>query len=372
MATIITRNKHLYIVYYDRIKKSTRQKALGLISSKENLKLARLAAKEFQQEIDDKYKKIYSSGLKIITLDIAFDHFKKLNADKHQTTKSEYNRFYNLFIEQYPKDIPCLNINKLDTEKWLLDVKALNKRQNTKRNYYKVLKKFLSFLFEYNYCVPFKLNKEVSIPSEIIPIEIFRTEDIIKIFENLDSKSLNFQTMIFLLFYTGLRPSDIINICKDDIDFENETLRYYSVKTDDHFIIPIHKDLLSFLRNTIKNIESDRLLDYANTKNMGKAFRRYLDDIKIEYKKYTLRTFRKSFISNAYKSGIDLAMVSKLVGHRQITTTARYYNKIQISQQHKAINQMVIQTTERHNDTTYEEKILQQNLQQKKAKNNPI
>lgn len=346
MATVITRNKRIYIVYYDRIKKSTRQKALGLISSKENLKLARIAAKEFQQEIDDKYKKFYSSGVKIITLDIAYDHFKRLNSDKHQTTKSEYDRFYNLFTEQYPKDIPCLNINKLDTEKWLLDVKALNKKQNTKRNYYKVLKKFLNFLFEYNYCAPFKLNKEVIIAPEIRPIEIFNEKDIANIFKHLDTRSSNFQTLVHLLFYTGLRPSDIINIKSEDIDLKNKTLRYYSIKTDEHFIIPIHYDLIPFLKKRITEVNNGDLLDYANTINMSKAFRRYLADIEIPSRKYTLRTFRKTFISNAYKSGIDLAMVSKLVGHKQITTTARYYNKIGIGQQQQAVNKLNMQITE--------------------------
>lgn len=346
MATIITRNKHLYIVYYDRIKKSTRQKTLGLVSSKENLKIAKIAAKEFQKEIDDKYQKFNTSGVRLITLDVAYDHFKRLNADKHPNTKNEYERFYRLFTEQYAKDSPCLNINKLDTERWLLDIKSLNKKQNTKHNYYKVLKKFLNFLFEYNYCLPFKINKEAAIPAELRPIEIFRDEDVIKIFKQLGTRSTNFQTLVHLLFYTGLRPSDIIDIKSEDIDLKNGTLRYYSIKTDEHFIVPIHNDLLPLLKKRTEEIGQENLLNYANTRNMGKAFRRYLEDIKIESKKYTLRTFRKSFISNAYKSGIDLAMVSKLVGHKQITTTARYYNKIEIGQQHQAINKLIMQTTE--------------------------
>ncbi len=346
MATIITRNKHLYIVYYDRIKKSTRQKTLGLVSSKENLKIAKIAAKEFQKEIDEKYQKFNSSGVRLITLDLAFDHFKRLNSDKHPNTKNEYERFYRLFTQQYAKDSPCLNVNKLDTERWLLDIRLLNKKQNTKHNYYKVLKKFLNFLFEYNYCLPFKINKEAAIPAEIRPIEIFRDEDVIKIFRQLGTRSTNFQAMVHLLFYAGLRPTDIINIKSEDIDLKNKTIRYYSIKTDEHFIIPIHNDLLLLLQKRIQEVNNGALLDYANATNMSKAFRRYLEDIEIPPKKYTLRTFRKSFISNAYKSGIDLAMVSKLVGHKQITTTARYYNKIEIGQQHIAINKLIMRTTE--------------------------
>lgn len=352
MATIITRNNRLFLVFYDKLKKASRQKALALINTKENMKIAKSIAKEFQNEINDTYNRFNSAGVKVITLEVAYDHFKKLNSDKHPKTKSEYDRFYNLFTTQYSKDLPCMNINKLETEQWLMKVKLLDKKQNTKRNYYKVLKKFLGFLFEYNYCLPFKLNKEVTIPAEIRPIEIFRDEDVKIIFKHLHTRSRNFQTLVWMLFYTGLRPSDIINISIEDIDLKNQILRYYSIKTDEHFILPIHNQLLQFLKDRINELKSGHLLDYSNSTNMSKAFRRYLLDIKIPAKKYTLRTFRKSFISSAYKSGIDLAMVSKLVGHKQITTTSRYYNKIEISQQHLALNKLNLNITDDKNPET--------------------
>jgi len=314
MASIIVRNKHLYVVYYDRIKKSTRQKSLGLLNNKENLKLAKSAAKEFQNEISESYRKFATSGLRVITLEIAYEHFKRLNSDKHPNTKSEYDRFYNLFLQQYSKDTPCINVNKLETEKWLLDVKALKKKQNTKRNYYKVLKKFLNFLFEYNYCLPFKLNKEVAIPAEIRPIEIFNPNDAGIILNGLKNKNPNFKTMLLMLFFTGLRPSDIMNVLVEDIDLKNCTLKYYSIKTNEHFMIPLHPQVIEPLHKRIEEVKTGRLFAYESAKNMGKAFRRYLKQLKIPAKKYTLRTFRKSFISNAYKSGVDLAMVSKLWG----------------------------------------------------------
>ncbi|MDD3559131.1 MAG: hypothetical protein PHW27_11245, partial [Melioribacteraceae bacterium] len=42
----------------------------------------------------------------------------------------------------------------------------------------------------------------------------------------------------------------------------------------------------------------------------------------------------------AHDCGIDLATVSKLVGHKQITTTAKYYNKISISKQLKELQKL--------------------------------
>ena len=45
---------------------------------------------------------------------------------------------------------------------------------------------------------------------------------------------------------------------------------------------------------------------------------------------YSTRIFRKTFISQASQS-MDLSMVSKLVGHSSITTTTKYYNKVELA-----------------------------------------
>jgi integrase len=78
----------------------------------------------------------------------------------------------------------------------------------------------------------------------------------------------------------------------------------------------------------MKEVESGRLFEYSEVKNMGKAFSRYLEDIGLSKKGYTLRTFRKDFISRSQEAGIPISVTASLVGHSNIKTTMTYYTKL--------------------------------------------
>ena len=90
----------------------------------------------------------------------------------------------------------------------------------------------------------------------------------------------------------------------------------------------------------MKEVKEGKLLDYENINNIGKAFRRYLDQQDLTGQGYNLRTFRKTFISLAHQSGMDLATVSKLVGHKQITTTQKHYNQLTLAKQTKELSKL--------------------------------
>ncbi|HEX2866295.1 MAG TPA: hypothetical protein VHO03_04595 [Ignavibacteriales bacterium] len=61
---------------------------------------------------------------------------------------------------------------------------------------------------------------------------------------------------------------------------------------------------------------------------MGKAFNRYLDAIELSDKGYTLRSFRKDFISRSQEAGISINTTALLVDHSNIKTTMTYYMKL--------------------------------------------
>jgi integrase/recombinase XerD len=208
----------------------------------------------------------------------------------------------------------------------------------------------LSFLFEYNYVPTFTLNKELAIKKKNVPIVIFKHDHLQKIISGLKNKNSNFSTMVNLLLYTGLRPSDIKDITVDDIDLSTKSFQYYSPKSEEYFIVPIHDELVKVLSNRINEVKDGRLLEYSHTRNMGNAFSRYLEELDLKDKKYNLRTFRKTFISLAYEQGIELAMVSTLVGHKKIQTTQQYYNKIGLHQKTKELKKFKLPVKKESNE----------------------
>jgi integrase len=346
MASIFNRKGKIYISWYDSISRKRYCRSTGLKFSKENMKTAKMMVKNLEIAMKEEKQKLADLKLKRSDLQGAFDHFKNINSNKNPRTIYEYDRFYKLFQTIYPASTNCSTIDKLGCEHWLASLRNLEysrnnlpnqkKRkysQNTLHTYNKVLKKFLSFLFEYDYTKIFILNKDVVFRPEIKPIVTFSDDDLKILIENLNEKNSNFTITIYLLLYTGLRPSDIYNIKTEDINLNDSIIQYYSEKSDDYYLVPIHGDLKSLLKDRMKEIGEGPLLEYETISNIGKAFRRYMKKLNLDKKGYTLRTFRKTFISLGHDAGIDLATISRLVGHKQITTTQKYYNKLSIGKQ---------------------------------------
>lgn len=308
--------------------------------TKSNFKEAKRIAKEVQREIDKKREELQHQSIKRITIQAAYDHFLRNNSNKNSNTIYLYNYFFRYFTKKFSTGQPCTTIMKRTVEDWLIDIDQLEKSKNTKHILCKNLKKFLSFLFEYSYLPYFKLNRDLVIGPEKREIVTFTTKDIVKLFNGLKDKSLNFKTTIYLLFYTGLRPTDILNFKVENINWDDNTIQYYSQKSDEYFFVPIHNDLIPILKERSEELKSGKLLQYFDVHNMGRAYREYLKEIDLHKKNYTLRTFRKTFISLAYDQDMELAMVASLVGHKKITTTKQYYHKLSNKKRAAELNKL--------------------------------
>jgi hypothetical protein len=98
------------------------------------------------------------------------------------------------------------------------------------------------------------------------------------------------------------------------VDLENRVMSYYSPKRKVYRRIAFHSELLPILRTRIKEVKTGPVLDYKNIENMGRAFYRYMKDLNLRNKGYTLRTFRKTFQTLASAYGMDPAVTDELVG----------------------------------------------------------
>ncbi|MHC1738154.1 MAG: hypothetical protein AB9882_09110 [Ignavibacteriaceae bacterium] len=131
-------------------------------------------------------------------------------------------------------------------------------KQNTKFSIQKNFVKFLSFLFEYEYLPNvFIINKNVKTRPQVKEPKVFDSEDRDKILKSLktEGKNNNFSTMVYMLMYTGLRPSDIINVNVEQVDLSKMEMRFYSSKTDNWFVRPIHEKLKEILITRLSGVQ---------------------------------------------------------------------------------------------------------------------
>lgn len=338
MASVYKKRDKLYISWYDWPTGKSKNRATRLLDTPKNNKEANKMAEELQKGLDKNKEEFDKNSLvKKSTIESAFEHFLRNNSNKHKDTIKDYNRFFELFKKTFNEGGPCTLLNKLSVEAWIIGIKKLAHQQNTIHGYFKQCNHFLNFLFEYNYIPMFKINKDVRTKPEVKEIIVFRDEDLQKIFDNLKTKNSNFRTMIYLAYYTGLRSTDMMSMVIEKINFENNSISYYSPKLKKWYTVPFHKHLTSVLQERIIEKKTGKLLEYTDDSDMSKAFKRYLTDLELNGRGYSMRTFRKTFITNA-SAAMDLATVSKLVGHKNITTTAKYYNKVDLAKKAEDLN----------------------------------
>lgn len=328
MASIYSKRNIIYVSWYDSIKGKRMNKSTRLKATKENFKVAKTIAQQLQAGLEQEHDIYRQLGIKKMTIAAAFEHFLRNNSDKHPKTIKDYNRFYKFFKQSFNENEVCTVITKLSVETWITEIKKLSLQKNSIFDIYKQANHFLNFLFEYSYVPMFKVNRDIKPKSEIKEKIVFADEDIIKIFAGLSGKSSNFKTLIYLSFYTGLRSSDMLTIKVSDIDLEMRELKYYSPKRKVYRQVAFHEDLVEVLSERMKQLNEGTLLDYSKIESLNRACSRYFEDLKINEKGYSARTFRKTFITIARRSRMDASVVAELVGHAHSSTADRFYNRI--------------------------------------------
>ncbi len=153
--------------------------------------------------------------------------------------------------------------------------------------------------------------------------------------------------IITMLFYTGLRRAELLNLSWNDLNLGNSTLTVRSGKGNKDRIIPIHKSLLPLIDAYLTQrlpLKNNAFFIGECGKRLGKnsftdMLRMYLSLSGLSKKGYTAHSFRHSFATHLIESGADLFKVQRLLGHESLDTTKIYIN-FNSSQMAKAIDKL--------------------------------
>ena len=142
------------------------------------------------------------------------------------------------------------------------------------------------------------------------------------------------KAMLEILYGSGLRISEVLNLSLRDIDMENDVIRCFG-KGNKERIVPINDYEMYYLKlyldkRSLFLIKGDN--DYLFLNNHGhkmtrQGFTKNLNTIlesKGIKKKVTPHTLRHSFATHMLKGGADLRSIQILLGHSDISTTKIY------------------------------------------------
>lgn len=249
-------------------------------------------------------------------------------------TISSYSDDLNIFI----LSINNKDLLKIDTKEIQIFLeKEYEKSSRTKAHYITVLNNFYDFLIKENIT---KTNPLANIKLPKIEKKLpdyLTIEEVNKLLDFTLNNAYDFRNkaMLELLYATGIRVSELINLRISDIDFTNDYIRIIG-KGSKERIVPfndISKKYLILYLNDYRPIllkrKTNEFLFINNLSNQisRQGFFKILKKICFKQginKNVSPHTLRHSFATHLLNNGADLRIIQELLGHSDLSTTQIY------------------------------------------------
>ena len=244
--------------------------------------------------------------------------------------KRDLTAFFKYVNKSY-KDISSKDIdNYISYMNKTSSPKTINRHIVSIKNYFRFLEK--KEKIKINPCaniVGVKFKK--SIPHVLSEEEIDKLLDI----KVIDVKTSRNKAMLELMYSSGLRISELLNLNLNDIDLDNNFVKCFG-KGSKERIIPISDlatdaliEYINIYRKTLlKDKESDILfLNMHGNKLSRQGFFKILKELALEKgikREFSPHTIRHSFATHLLNHGADLRSIQTMLGHENITTTEIY------------------------------------------------
>ena len=293
---------------------------------------------DFKNEIIDK------NGNKINILDVYnFNKIKKNYITSLKTNNYSQNtiKTYSSIIEKF---ITYLNSKiAIYNEKEFIKcfnsyTDYLKQSKNLSQNYIYlitvVIKKFLEFnniYFLDSITTPKKIKSK---PNFLTQNEIKQLLDSIKWDETNSDFHILIKTrdklIVTLLYSSGLRVSELINLTIDDINFEKKELSI--TNKNNSRVILFNETTKQLMKNYLKKRTQKSKYLVVN-KSGGQLTPRYIQLMIKKYgaesgiqKKITPHILRNSYATHLVEQGVNIKIIQQLLGHSHLSTTKIYNN----------------------------------------------
>ena len=240
----------------------------------------------------------------------------------------EFTDFINKVINITDEDISLYLAHLYNDNK--LSKSSISRKLSSLRTFYNFLVK--EGIIEYNYFVNINNPKK----GLVLP-KFINEKDITDIFDVCmgDDPILERDRLIIeILYSTGIRVSELINIKLSDINFYNNEIKILGKGSKERIVIfnDTCRDALNkFIKEGRKKLYKKDSEYLFIGRNNGHISSKYVRDIinKIKVKagvegKISPHVFRHTFATDMLNNGADLVSVKDLLGHESLNTTSIY------------------------------------------------
>ena len=275
--------------------------------------------------------------------DSSFENFKNyLKLERGLSTNSiksyEYdlNLFKNFIQSNKMSDTPfnC----RPETVKNYLYNNLSNKKSRSQARSISAIKSYFNYLIFEGYIKKSPISDiespklEKKLPEVLTELEI---EKLIKSFDIQQNFGQRNRTIIEVLYGTGIRVSELVNLKLSNIFFKESIIKIIGKGNKERFV-PLGKIATNEIRKYLKirdnSIIDSKFSDIVFLNRYGRGLTRSMifKIISDSYKRIGLdkkispHTLRHSFATHLLKNGADLRTIQIILGHESITTTEIY------------------------------------------------
>lgn len=260
---------------------------------------------------------------------------KNLSTNTQRAYDSDLRQFLEFWENLPAQDKEFLSCRQI-IERFLVSLfyKKIDKSSIARK--FSCFKSFERYLHSQGIKLSLKLTRprlDKKLPIYLSEDEICHLLDKVKE-EELDTNWPYRDKAIFELIYaTGIRCSELINISFEDINFSSQTIRIFGKGRKERIVLfgqKAHDRLVKYLQKERQKPKSEKekiFLNYKNgfltTRSIQRIFEMFRQYLKID-KKITPHKIRHSFATHMLNKGVDLRVIQELLGHKTLSSTEKY------------------------------------------------
>ena len=264
-----------------------------------------------------------------------FGDYLRIDKNYSANTIESYIRDIRNFLEYTDREI--LDISKKDIDNYILHVLP-KYNENSINRIIASIKSFFKYLSIYKGFINVSedvesLKRKKTLPKYLSIEEVDNLLDI-KLVTPFDYRN---KTILELLYATGLRATELINLDLINIDISNMVVKVYG-KGSKERIVPLSKIAVNYLDLYINKyrpmmfVKNQKPTDALFLNNHGQRMTRQglykiigeIARIKKIDKEITPHVLRHSFATHMIECGADIRSVQELLGHENVVTTEIY------------------------------------------------
>lgn len=206
---------------------------------------------------------------------------------------------------------------------------SINRKISSLKAYYK----FLINIKEIKKS-PLRNHTSLRTKSKVVsPMNEAEMKEVFNLFKTSGKELTRDSMIIDVLYSTGLRRAELINLKKHDIYFDDQVIKVLGKRNKER-LVPLLPGLLKKLKLYSTNIKEDSFLFQSKNGNkispstIYRVVNKYLRNISTKTK-ISPHVLRHTFATHILNNGADINSIKEILGHKSLAST-QIYTKIKI------------------------------------------